>query len=98
MQLILKGSYIQDFKFTSTATINLQAEIVLQEADLNLCSLTFVNADGFQCNSFDFCPITKTCLLNSGNMAISNNIPNANVTTDSCSHYKSKILEIIFRF
>ncbi len=67
--------------------------MVLKDASLNLCSLACVNADGFNCNSFEFCPLTKTCLLNSGNQQVTKN-PNASVPTDNCSHYKSKLLLI----
>ena len=70
-------------------TTNLEAEVVLKEASLELCSLACVNADGFNCNSFDFCTVTKTCLLNSGAQQITKN-PNATVPTDSCAHYKSE--------
>lgn len=67
--------------------------MVLNDASLNLCSLACVNADGFNCNSFEFCPLTKTCLLNSGNQQVTKN-PNATVPTDNCSHYKSKLFLI----
>ena len=67
----------------------MDAEVVLKESNLNLCSLTCANTNGFNCKSFDFCPLSKTCLLNSGSQQISQNT-NANVATDSCSNYKSK--------
>jgi hypothetical protein len=93
--LIFTGSYVQDFKYTSTITTNLEAEIVLKDANLNLCSLACVNADGFNCNSFDYCPLTMTCLLNSGNQQVTKN-PNGTVSSDSCAHYKSNFFSLFY--
>ena len=67
----------------------MDGEVVLKDASLSLCSLACVNADGFNCNSIDFCPESKTCLLNSGNQQITQN-SNDNATFESCSHYKRK--------
>lgn len=82
------GKYIQDFTYLTTETINLDAEIVLNNANLDLCSLSCVDADGFDCKSFDYCPATKTCLLNSQLKQVTKT-KNGTVPTDSCAHYKS---------
>jgi hypothetical protein len=90
------GKFIQDFTYISTSTIKLEAEIILQGSSLELCSLACVGADGFNCNSFDYCPKSETCLLNSNqngpqqSSSRSAFLPKAD--TDECAHYKRSIL------
>jgi len=80
-----EGNYISDFTFTATSVISIDGELVYEGATPEQCSLICVTADGFNCQSFDFCPKSKKCLLNSG---YSNVITSKNTTTELCSNYK----------
>ena len=87
----LTGKYIQDFTYINTANIKLSAEVVLKESSLDICSRECVNTDGFNCKSFDFCPESNTCLLNSGQQQLAANIPDAPI--ESCAHYRSILIK-----
>lgn len=60
---------------------------------IEFCSFACVNSDGINCNSFEYCPESKTCLLNSGQKPIGSNIQN--IEKDICAHYRSKYLFIL---
>ncbi|RNA21589.1 antigen B membrane, partial [Brachionus plicatilis] len=79
--------YISDFTYIDTNEIPLNGEIVLKEmTGIDFCSFECINSDGFNCKSFDYCPESKTCILNSGQIPTGSSIQN--VTKDSCSHYR----------
>jgi hypothetical protein len=66
--------------------------MVYEGATVEECSLNCVTADGFNCRSFDFCPSSKKCLLNSG---YSNSPLSKNTTTELCYNYKRNIIKPI---
>jgi len=80
------GDYLSDFSYTSTAEIDLSAEIVYQKSSLELCSVLCSTADNFNCKSFDFCPNSTYCLLSSDFRKPTNS---PNIKTDMCANYKS---------
>jgi hypothetical protein len=92
---------MQDFTYTSTQTINLDAEVVISDSTSTSCSIACVIADNFLCKSFDYCPESKTCLLNSGN-SVKSPLANGTIKVDSCLNFRSDyltfILYTVFRF
>jgi len=82
--------HISDFTYTSSANITLSAEIVLKDLSLDRCSSACIDASGFNCKSFDYCPESRTCLLNSGQVAINTKPPTSEQERDVCGHYRSK--------
>jgi hypothetical protein len=81
------GRYLDDFKYILSENVTLSAEVVYKESNLELCSLTCVTADGFVCNSFYYCPESKSCLLNSG---YAQQVSNTDAPKDLCGLYNSK--------
>lgn len=75
-----------DFTYVTTENIVLDAEIILSDSSLDSCSSECVVRSGFTCRSFDYCPETKTCLLNSGPKQIKENA--AQFKRDDCGHYR----------
>lgn len=65
----------------------LDADLVYKDATLESCSALCVGADGFNCISLDFCPESRTCLLNKESKTGSSS---AVTQKDSCYSYKSK--------
>jgi hypothetical protein len=84
----LKGDYISDFTFISSAIIDVDGEIELVNSNLQDCSKECVTADGFACASFDYCPLSKICLLNSGMEPKS--AKEGLIVKESCLTYKRK--------
>ena len=85
----LKGNYLSDFSFISSANITLQSDIVYENSNPEQCSLLCVTSDAFSCKSFDFCPESKTCLLNSA-LAKKLAFNAADAKRDICNNFKSK--------
>ena len=84
----IKGDYLADFEFTSSATIPLVGDVVYDGTkSLEECTFLCVSADGINCKSIDFCPETKKCLLHSGTAKPSS----GNVPKDLCYNYNSII-------
>lgn len=75
-----------DFTYITTEDIVLDAEVILTESNIDSCSSQCVIRAGFSCKSFDFCPETRTCLLNSGPKQVKENT--AQFKQDSCGHYR----------
>ena len=70
-----------------------QGDLILEESSIEKCSKTCVTSDGFNCLSFDYCPESKTCLLNKG-------LKNSAVDTSSskketCRNYKRKNIVLV---
>ncbi len=82
------GNYLSDFIFTSTSTINLDADLIYSETTIEQCSKQCVTADGFKCKSFDFCQNSKKCLINK-ELKKESKFQNGSIATDSCDNYKS---------
>lgn len=82
------GDYLSDFSYTSTAEIDLTAEIVYQKSSLELCSVLCSTADNFNCKSFDFCANSSYCLLSSDFRKKPSNSTGF-IKTDTCANYKS---------
>lgn len=64
-----------------------QGDLILEKSSIEKCSKTCVTSDGFNCQSFDYCPESQTCLLNKGFFKSSGGITNS---SESCRNYKSK--------
>ncbi len=93
-----EGNFIDDFTYISTNEIKLDAEVVIIEPSLDLCGAACVSSQGFNCKSFDFCPESQTCLLNSGQVQ---KLTLNEIRTDICGHYRSKIKNnfcLLFKF
>ena len=87
---MFKEKYLFDFKYTNSEELPLDAEIVLKELSLDECSKECVTADGFKCESFDYCNTdsgSKACLLNSGDKEISES--SIHLKFGDCAHYQS---------
>ena len=80
------GNYLSDFILTSTDEIELDAELVYDSATPELCAILCTTADNFNCKSFNFCPESKKCLLNS---ELLQKPPSQDVQRDTCSNYRS---------
>jgi len=80
--------FLSDFLYTSTATIpNDVADLVVSNVKAEECAKSCVAADGFECDSFNYCPSSMQCLLNKGTGAARPGQSSNN--TDSCLNYKS---------
>ncbi|CAF0875761.1 unnamed protein product [Brachionus calyciflorus] len=77
--------FLSDFSYIGESEIKAIGEFVLNDANLEACSAFCVNADGINCKSFDYCKSSRTCIINSGNINV---IPNPNVLTEKCGHYR----------
>lgn len=55
---------------------------------IDSCSFECVNSDGFSCKTFDYCPESKTCILNSGQKPLESN---QDTKKEICAHYRSMI-------
>lgn len=74
--------------YIGTADTTVDGEIMLTDVDLDLCSLTCVTAAGFDCKTIDYCEDSKTCLINSGDVAK----PQSAIDRppiEKCAHYRS---------
>ena len=58
--------------------------------NIDLCSFECINSDGFNCQTFDYCSETKTCILNSGQKPLESNVHSNK--KDVCAHYRRKFL------
>ena len=83
---IIIEKYESDFLFLYTELQYLEADVLLMDSTLEFCSLSCSTSD---CDSFDYCQNTKTCLLNNRNKM---NTRNTTTKTDLCGHYISKII------
>ena len=69
------------------------ADVIISDSSLDACSFSCVETDGMEGKSFDYCPQTKTCLLNGDQEGLSLFAPKdqAEIDKDSCAHYRSMI-------
>ena len=78
--------YLFDFTYIETKNIPLSAESVLKEISIEGCSMECVTGDGLLCKSFDYCPESKTCLLNSKSTQDSSS---TTAKYENCGYYRS---------
>lgn len=77
-------NYLSDFVNAFSATVELVGDLVYENSNAESCSSLCVTADGFNCQSFNFCPGSKKCLLYNTKLGIN---PGQVEQTDLCYHY-----------
>jgi hypothetical protein len=82
--------YLQDFTFISIEKVALEsANFLIEGVSREECSRSCVGADGFLCETFDYCTFTNRCLLKNGaGIVVNNDMSAADLTFDSCENYK----------